>query len=210
MIETAITSCLHSNSLLNHIMAQFSSMAQTKAPQPLPSGMVETFSRLLAYTEIESFGIKAFISKRATCRSDQWEMHDFDYIVFASSTRSIHQPHVAQPMLELPIHASRDGHVSLAPHRLFASHSTASTGQLQADPFADQPCSTLRLHRERHTKADKRTQLSGCSVTAGIDSESITRGGAKLSSARLGRVEQDIHSYAGSSFSHHRFRDTVL
>lgn len=46
--------------LLNHIMSEFTHLAQTKSLPTLPSGLVETYSRLMTYNEIENFGIKTF------------------------------------------------------------------------------------------------------------------------------------------------------
>ena len=43
-------------------MNQFNNWISTKALHSLPSGMVETFCRLMVYTEIEAFGIKVFMS----------------------------------------------------------------------------------------------------------------------------------------------------
>lgn len=54
---------LHSISIVSHIMKA----AQSKNTAPVGSNMapalVETYSRLLVYTEIESLGIKGFLSK---------------------------------------------------------------------------------------------------------------------------------------------------
>lgn len=51
-------------SIVSHIMKQ----AQTKNTMPASTNMapalVETYSRLLVYTEIESLGIKGFLGKK--------------------------------------------------------------------------------------------------------------------------------------------------
>lgn len=41
-------------------MSEFTHLAQTKSLPTLPSGLVETYSRLMTYNEIENFGIKTF------------------------------------------------------------------------------------------------------------------------------------------------------
>lgn len=46
------------HSIVNHIAKS----ASNKSNLPLPPALVETYSRLLVYTEIDSFGFKKFIS----------------------------------------------------------------------------------------------------------------------------------------------------
>ncbi|XP_058805221.1 mediator of RNA polymerase II transcription subunit 23-like isoform X2 [Phymastichus coffea] len=48
-------------SLIHHIVTHVAKSASNKNYSPLPPALVETYSRLLVYTEIESFGIKKFI-----------------------------------------------------------------------------------------------------------------------------------------------------
>ena len=50
-------------SLIHSIVTHVSKCASTKSNLPLPPALVETYSRLLVYTEIESIGIKKFISE---------------------------------------------------------------------------------------------------------------------------------------------------
>ena len=54
--------CLHS-SLIHSIVTRVIRLAQNKSPVALAPALVETYSRLLVYIEIESLGIKGFISK---------------------------------------------------------------------------------------------------------------------------------------------------
>ncbi|XP_065161273.1 mediator of RNA polymerase II transcription subunit 23 [Atheta coriaria] len=50
-------------SLIHSIVTHVIKLAQTKSGLPLAPALVETYSRLLVYTEIESLGIKGFISQ---------------------------------------------------------------------------------------------------------------------------------------------------
>ncbi|KAF7988683.1 hypothetical protein HCN44_001256 [Aphidius gifuensis] len=50
-------------SLIHSIVTHVIKLAQSKSNMPLAPALVETYSRLLVYTEIESLGIKGFISK---------------------------------------------------------------------------------------------------------------------------------------------------
>lgn len=50
-------------SLIHSIVTHVIKSSQNKANVPLAPALVETYSRLLVYTEIESLGIKGFISK---------------------------------------------------------------------------------------------------------------------------------------------------
>ncbi|CAH0547626.1 unnamed protein product [Brassicogethes aeneus] len=50
-------------SLIHSIVTYVIKLAQTKSGMPLAPALVETYSRLLVYTEIESLGIKGFISQ---------------------------------------------------------------------------------------------------------------------------------------------------
>lgn len=50
-------------SLIHSIVTHVIKLAQTKSGHPLAPALVETYSRLLVYTEIESLGIKGFISQ---------------------------------------------------------------------------------------------------------------------------------------------------
>ncbi|KAJ8925039.1 hypothetical protein NQ315_001210 [Exocentrus adspersus] len=50
-------------SLIHSIVTHVIKLAQAKSGMPLSPSLVETYSRLLVYTEIESLGIKGFISK---------------------------------------------------------------------------------------------------------------------------------------------------
>lgn len=50
-------------SLIHSIVTYVIKMAQTKSGMPLAPALVETYSRLLVYTEIEALGIKGFISQ---------------------------------------------------------------------------------------------------------------------------------------------------
>lgn len=47
--------------IIHHIVTHVVKAAQAKSNQPLPPALVETYSRLLVYTEIESLGVKGFI-----------------------------------------------------------------------------------------------------------------------------------------------------
>ncbi|XP_008216794.1 mediator of RNA polymerase II transcription subunit 23 [Nasonia vitripennis] len=49
-------------SLIHSILTHVAKSASTKSNLPLPPALVETYSRLLVYTEIENIGIKKFIS----------------------------------------------------------------------------------------------------------------------------------------------------
>lgn len=49
-------------SLIHSIVSHVIKSAQSKGQISLPPALVETYSRLLVYTEIESLGIKGFIS----------------------------------------------------------------------------------------------------------------------------------------------------
>ncbi|XP_014210784.1 mediator of RNA polymerase II transcription subunit 23-like isoform X2 [Copidosoma floridanum] len=50
-------------SLIHSIVTHVAKSASTKSNLPLPPALVETYSRLLVYTEIESIGIKKFINQ---------------------------------------------------------------------------------------------------------------------------------------------------
>ena len=50
-------------SLIHNIFTHVTKSAQSKSNMPLPPALVETYSRLLVYTEMESIGIKKFISE---------------------------------------------------------------------------------------------------------------------------------------------------
>ncbi|XP_063986050.1 mediator of RNA polymerase II transcription subunit 23 [Diachasmimorpha longicaudata] len=50
-------------SLIHSIVTHVIKLAQSKSNMPLAPALVETYSRLLVYTEIESLGIKGFISQ---------------------------------------------------------------------------------------------------------------------------------------------------
>ncbi|XP_034947212.1 mediator of RNA polymerase II transcription subunit 23 [Chelonus insularis] len=50
-------------SLIHSIVTHVIKLAQSKSNMPLTPALVETYSRLLVYTEIESLGIKGFISQ---------------------------------------------------------------------------------------------------------------------------------------------------
>ncbi|KAG1666788.1 Mediator of RNA polymerase II transcription subunit 23 [Nymphon striatum] len=50
-------------SLIHNIVTQIIKLAQTKSSLALAPALVETYSRLLVYTEIESLGVKGFIGK---------------------------------------------------------------------------------------------------------------------------------------------------
>jgi len=50
-------------SLIHSIVTHAIKQAQSKSSLALAPALVETYSRLLVYTEIESLGIKGFISK---------------------------------------------------------------------------------------------------------------------------------------------------
>ncbi|KAL1116974.1 hypothetical protein AAG570_004302 [Ranatra chinensis] len=50
-------------SLIHSIVTHVIKLAQSKSNMALPPALVETYSRLLVYTEIESLGIKGFISQ---------------------------------------------------------------------------------------------------------------------------------------------------
>jgi mediator of RNA polymerase II transcription subunit 23 len=56
-------------SLIHSIGTHVVKLAQSKSHLPLAPALVETYSRLLVYTEIESLGIKAFIS--------EWQLNFF-------------------------------------------------------------------------------------------------------------------------------------
>lgn len=53
-------------SLIHSIVTHVIKQAQSKSILALAPALVETYSRLLVYTEIESLGIKGFISKYST------------------------------------------------------------------------------------------------------------------------------------------------
>lgn len=44
-------------------MTHFNNLAQLRSQQPLSSGVVETYSRMMSYTENEQLSIKNFLSK---------------------------------------------------------------------------------------------------------------------------------------------------
>lgn len=48
-------------SLIHHIVTHVIKLAQSKSNMALAPALVETYSRLLVYTEIESLGIKGYI-----------------------------------------------------------------------------------------------------------------------------------------------------
>ncbi|KAJ8687549.1 hypothetical protein QAD02_023343 [Eretmocerus hayati] len=50
-------------SLIHNIFGHVAKCASTKNNSPLPPALIETYSRLLVYTEMESLGIKKFISQ---------------------------------------------------------------------------------------------------------------------------------------------------
>lgn len=50
-------------SLIHHIVTHVIKLAQSKSNMALAPALVETYSRLLVYTEIESLGIKGYIGK---------------------------------------------------------------------------------------------------------------------------------------------------
>lgn len=52
--------------LIHHIVQHMIKTAHSKNQIPLPPALVETYSRLLVYTEIEILGIKNFISEQRT------------------------------------------------------------------------------------------------------------------------------------------------
>lgn len=49
--------------LTTHIMTHFNNLAQSKSQQPLSSGVVETYSRMMSYTENEQLSIKTFLNQ---------------------------------------------------------------------------------------------------------------------------------------------------
>ncbi|CAN8025155.1 unnamed protein product, partial [Ixodes persulcatus] len=49
-------------SLIHNVVTQIMKMAQAKSSITLAPALIETYSRLLVYNEIESLGIKGFIS----------------------------------------------------------------------------------------------------------------------------------------------------
>lgn len=49
--------------IIHHIVTHILKAAQTKSNLPLAPALVETYSRLLVYTEIESLGVKGFINQ---------------------------------------------------------------------------------------------------------------------------------------------------
>ena len=49
--------------LIHSIVQHMMKSAHSKSSMSLPPALVETYSRLLVYTEIEILGIKSFISK---------------------------------------------------------------------------------------------------------------------------------------------------
>jgi len=57
-----VSSCF---SLIHSIVTRVIRLAQNKSPIALAPALVETYSRLLVYIEIESLGIKGFISKQS-------------------------------------------------------------------------------------------------------------------------------------------------
>ena len=54
---------LFPSSLIHSIVTRVIKLAKSKAGAALAPSLVETYSRLLVYMEIESLGIKGFISK---------------------------------------------------------------------------------------------------------------------------------------------------
>lgn len=58
-----------SSSLIHSIATRVIKLAHAKSSLALAPALVETYSRLLVYMEIESLGIKGFISKN-TCLFD--------------------------------------------------------------------------------------------------------------------------------------------
>lgn len=61
--------------IVNNMMKQAESSAPNMAPSISPA-LVETYSRLLVYTEIESLGIKGFLSRLlpTVCKSNAWNI----------------------------------------------------------------------------------------------------------------------------------------
>lgn len=55
--------CLSASSLIHSIATRVIKLAQAKSSIALAPALVETYSRLLVYMEIESLGIKGFISE---------------------------------------------------------------------------------------------------------------------------------------------------
>lgn len=86
MFVSTVHSNLHPPSIVTHVIK----CATTKSNQPLAPALVETYSRLLVYTEIESLGIKGFITQVMTSvsKSQAWgifhtlvEMFTYRYCV---------------------------------------------------------------------------------------------------------------------------------
>ncbi|KAI1287629.1 Mediator of RNA polymerase II transcription subunit 23 [Halotydeus destructor] len=61
-------------SLIHNIVTQIMKLAQSRTPVSLSPSLVETYSRLLIYTEIESLGIKGFMQQLLTTvfKSQAW------------------------------------------------------------------------------------------------------------------------------------------
>jgi len=62
-VEHVISELCAYFSLIHSIVTRVIRLAQNKSPIALAPALVETYSRLLVYIEIESLGIKGFISK---------------------------------------------------------------------------------------------------------------------------------------------------
>ncbi|XP_076066358.1 mediator complex subunit 23 [Oratosquilla oratoria] len=86
-------------SLIHHITQHISKQAQHKASLALAPALVETYARLLVYTEIESIGIKTFISQLcpSVYKSQSWG------ILHALLEMIIYRIHHIQPQFRIQL-----------------------------------------------------------------------------------------------------------
>lgn len=96
MLDAMTTHC--KMTLIHHIVNHIVKAA--KANMPLPPALVETYSRLLVYTEIESLGVKGFMSDvlHTVVKSHSWGIL---YTLLEMSSYRMHhiQPHYRVQLL---------------------------------------------------------------------------------------------------------------
>lgn len=109
-------------SLFRSIVAHIMKAAQSKNTVPVGSNMapalVETYSRLLVYTEIESLGIKGFLSKLCAHKSNIGNLIDF---FLHHSIRSTLADRIQIAGMGHFAHTSRNALISHASHSIILS-----------------------------------------------------------------------------------------
>lgn len=96
-MELECVFCPSASSLIHSIATRVIKLAHAKSSNALAPALVETYSRLLVYMEIESLGIKGFISESLTLSQvypprelNDWHwgithsvyMHMFSFLLF--------------------------------------------------------------------------------------------------------------------------------